>query len=137
MVLIQEKDSEINQVKNIESKKTNQPITFALTDDDADNAELKTRKTNSGFGIGFPENPQKGDLFLRVDTLPNKLYKWNGKKWIEIDKTMNDRYAHDEEYIKYLLEKVRNREISIDDLTRLEQDQILKNLSYIEKGRLL
>lgn len=36
-----------------------------------------------GFGIQFPRGPVTGDTFLRTDYLPNRLFRWNGNKWIK------------------------------------------------------
>jgi DNA-directed RNA polymerase subunit H (RpoH/RPB5) len=92
------------------------------------NTELDN-PTNAGFGTEYPKNPQKGDLFLRVDYLPNKLYKWNEKKWIEIDKSVTDRYTYDEQYIKHLVEKLRSGEYDYDLLTPAEQEQISRYIN--------
>jgi hypothetical protein len=84
---------------------------------------------NASFGTTFPANPIKGDLFLRVDYMPSKLFKWVGN-WIEMDKAASDTYAYDQEYIKLLIDKVNTGEYDVDDLSQLEQDQIadyLKN----------
>jgi hypothetical protein len=35
-----------------------------------------------GFGINFPLNAETGDYFLRNDFLPNKLFRYNGSKWV-------------------------------------------------------
>ena len=35
-----------------------------------------------GFGINFPLNADSGDYFLRTDFLPNKLFRYNGTKWV-------------------------------------------------------
>jgi hypothetical protein len=109
---------------------------LALTADDADNIPSSSKNSTAGFGTRFPANPQKGDMFLRVDVLPNRLYKWNGQKWIEVAKTTTDRYAYEEEYIKYITEKIIKGEYNIDDLSKPEQDAVLKRLSYDQKGRL-
>jgi hypothetical protein len=82
--------------------------------------------TNVGFGTEFPKNPNKGDMFLRVDILPNKLYKWNETKWIEIDKKSTDSYSYDEKYIKHLIDKIENGEYDIDMLNDAELEQIEK-----------
>jgi len=37
-----------------------------------------------GSGTTFPANPSVGDYFLRVDYLPNLLYRWDGGLWIRI-----------------------------------------------------
>jgi len=40
-----------------------------------------------GFGIQFPSAPVADDFFLRVDTLPNRLYRFDGKQnsWIAVE----------------------------------------------------
>ena len=35
----------------------------------------------TGTGISFPPNPQVGDYFLRIDYLPNVLFRWDGTIW--------------------------------------------------------
>ena len=109
---------------------------LALTELDADNVPTSSVSSTAGFGTKFPTNPQKGDMFLRVDMLPNKLFKWNGQKWIEIAKTTTDRYAYEEEYIQYLLQKIRTREYTMDDLSSVERDQVVSRMSYNEKTKL-
>ena len=109
---------------------------LALTELDADNISTSTASSQAGFGTKFPTNPQKGDLFLRVDMLPNKLYKWNGQKWIEVAKSTTDRYAYEEEYIKYITEKVITGEYDIDDLSKPEQEEVLKRLTHSQKAQL-
>jgi hypothetical protein len=110
---------------------------FALTEADADNVDnIPTRLGHSGFGTAFPSNPDRGDMFLRVDSMPNRLYKWNGVKWIEISKDSTDTYAHNKEYINYLIEKIRSGEYSVDNLSQAEIDQIMDKLNYTEKTTL-
>lgn len=36
-----------------------------------------------GFGIQFPRNPFTGDTFLRTDYLPNRLFRFDGTRWIK------------------------------------------------------
>ena len=109
---------------------------LALTEDDADNIPTSTASSQAGFGTKFPANPQKGDMFLRVDMLPNKLYKWNGQKWIEVAKSTTDRYAYEEEYIKYITDKITSGEYDMDDLSKSEQEEVLKRLTHDQKRRL-
>ena len=71
---------------------------------------------DAGFGSSFPATPGKGDLFLRVDYLPSRLYKYNGSKWIEVDKDSNNRLAYNSAYIEHLIQKIRTGEYDIDDL---------------------
>ena len=132
IVLIQEKEAELTALKP-----PTPPITLALTDADADNLAVPLAVTSqAGFGTSFPTNPNKGDMYLRVDMLPNKPYKWNGKKWIEVDKSTTDRYAYEESYIQYLIDKIKTREYTLDDLTKAEQEEVLIRLDYDTKRKL-
>ena len=79
---------------------------------------------DAGFGSAFPANPDKSDVFLRIDYLPSRLYKFNGTKWIEIDKSTNDRLAYNQAYIEHLIEKIRSGEYDIDDLNDAERNEI-------------
>ena len=134
VVVIQEREAEIAKIKRPSS--TPKPITFALTEDDADNSPTSNTASDAGFGTKFPVNPKKGDLFLRVDMLPNKLYKWNGQKWIEVAKSTTDRYAYEEEYIKYITGKIVTGEYDIEDLSKAEQEEVLKRLTHSQKAQL-
>ena len=42
----------------------------------------------TGAGISFPQNPQVGDYFLRIDYFPQLLYRWDGKLWVRISKNI-------------------------------------------------
>ena len=42
----------------------------------------------TGAGISFPTNPAVGDYFLRIDYLPQLLYRWDGKLWIQISQNV-------------------------------------------------
>jgi hypothetical protein len=95
----------------------------------ADNME--GNETASGFGTNFPPSANKGDTFLRVDYLPNKLFKFNGSKWIEVDKTNSDAYAYDEQYILFLIEKLKSGEYDLDQLSTSEQELVAEKLQQI------
>lgn len=91
-----------------------------------DNPGLVDRPANTSFGTEFPINPQRGDMFLRVDYLPNRSYKWNGQKWIDVNA---EQYAYDEEYIKHLIDRIDRGEYSVDLLSETEQEQIQRYLN--------
>ena len=94
----------------------------------ADNAvELRTAP-DSSFGTEFPAAANKGDLFLRTDYLPTKLFKYNGATWFELDKANTDSYAYNDQYIEYLIEKLRSGEYDTDDITDTEHEQIAQYL---------
>jgi hypothetical protein len=37
------------------------------------------------YGISFPNNPINGQYFLRTDQLPNRLYRYEGTKWVKFE----------------------------------------------------
>jgi hypothetical protein len=82
------------------------------------------RKSNSNFGTKFPELANKGDTFVRVDVLPNRVYKFDGKRWIEINKETTDTYLHDREYIKHLVSMIETGQYDVDLLSESEQREI-------------
>jgi hypothetical protein len=64
------------------------PRTFGYTDgymvgsDKAPNSEpLKT-------GTIFPNDPKVGDYFLRLDYLPQQMFRWSGKSWVKISENV-------------------------------------------------
>ena len=36
-----------------------------------------------GFGIAFPRDNMDGDFFLRTDFLPNRMFKYDGNRWVK------------------------------------------------------
>ena len=97
----------------------------------ADNVEGNAQVA-ADFGTAFPPTAKKGDMYLRVDYLPTKLFKFNGQTWMNVDKTVTDSYTYNEEYVKYLIAKIDSGEYSLDDLTETEQDQIAEYLNKNE-----
>ena len=129
-------DSEVNKFPKIPetAQRTKKdlplvPETLNVRKLQADNIGIDI--PNSGFGIKFPDNANKGDMFLRVDHLPNKLYKHNGFKWIEVDKDKTDSYTYDEQYIQYLIDKLSSGEYEIDQLNETEQNLVAQQLKKI------
>ena len=91
----------------------------------ADNTTVELGKgAHSSFGNEYPKNPEKGDVYLRTDYLPNRLFKFNGSKWIEVDKTQTDLYAYDELYIKHLITEIEAGRYDTESLTDVERNQI-------------
>ena len=103
--------------------KSLRPDIFMLTAD-------SQRTISTNFGIKFPDDANKGDVFVRVDALPNCVYKYDGRKWIEVQKDQSDTYLYNQKYIKYLVEKIEKGEYDLDLLSHSEKEQIelfLKN----------
>lgn len=89
---------------------------------------IQDTDTKFGFGMVFPVDAAKGDLFCRTDGLPTTLFKFNGTKWIEIDKTLTDLYSYDDSYINYLISKISSGEYDPELLTDAERSQIEQRL---------
>ena len=59
-----------------------------------------------GFGIQFPRNPVEGDFFLRTDYMPNRMFNYDGTRWVkykdDVRMTLSntlDRYTHRTSFI--------------------------------------
>jgi len=96
--------------------KTQHPDLFLKIDDD--------EGISTGFGTEFPKLATKGDIFVRVDQMPNRVYKFEGHKWMEINKENTQTYIFDEEYIKYLVAKIETGEYDLDLLSEKEKAEI-------------
>jgi len=90
--------------------------------------EIETNYTTVEFGTVFPDRAVKGDIYIRVDYLPTKVFKWNGTTWIEIDKNNSDTYAYNDEYIKHLIEKLGSGEYDPELLNDVERSQLEQQL---------
>jgi hypothetical protein len=95
----------------------------------ADNVSPGTAGEMRGFGTSFPAESVKGDMFLRVDQLPNRLYKFNGTTWIEVDKSLSDQYAYNDQYIDHLIDKISTGEYDLDLLSEIERISIENRLN--------
>ena len=80
--------------------------------------------TNVDFGTAFPPSPAKGDAYIRVDYLPSRLFKFNGTKWIEIDKDSTDSFTYNDNYIDHLIAKISSGEYDPELLNDNERQQI-------------
>ena len=100
----------------------------------ADN-ETASKAAQCGFGDRFPDNPEKSDMFIRTDYLPERLFKWNGAKWIEVDKNSTDSYTYNQAYIQHLISKLEAGEYEIEDLSDAEQSQVEQQIEDILKNK--
>ena len=41
--------------------------------------------TSVSAGIVFPMSPDEGDYYLRLDYVPNRLFRYDGKRWVKIE----------------------------------------------------
>ena len=96
----------------------------------ADNDQIDS-VVRSDFGNTFPTDPGKGDMYLRIDFLPNRLFKYNGNTWLQVDKDQTDVYAYDKLYIEHLISEIDAGKYEIDSLSEVEREQIKQ---YLEKS---
>ena len=60
------------------------PRTFGYTTGYLDGTNEAPNGEPTGAGIAFPQNPQVGDYFLRIDYFPQLLFRWDGQLWVRI-----------------------------------------------------
>lgn len=60
------------------------PRSFGYTTGYLDGTAEAPNGFPTGAGIAFPQNPQVGDYFLRIDYFPQLLYRWDGQLWVRI-----------------------------------------------------
>ena len=82
------------------------------------------RKVDTNFGTKFPDFAQKGDVFVRVDSLPNRVFKFDSTRWIEVNKERSDSYLHDQKYIEFLVDMIDKGQYDVELLSENEKDQI-------------
>jgi hypothetical protein len=91
-------------------------------------ALIDNNASESGFGLTLPATAHKGDTWVLTSTLPNRVYKFNGNKWISVDKTQTDNYTYNEAYLDHLIAKLESGEYDIELLSSNEQEQITQRL---------
>ena len=63
----------------------------------------------AGFGISFPTaNVDKGDYFLRTDYLPNRLFRYDGLRWIKIEDSVRITMSNTDSKVNYKTGFVNN-----------------------------
>lgn len=97
---------------------------YSIDERPGDYIEPPVHQPRADFGTDFPTSPEKGDMFLRTDFKPSRLFKWNDIKWIEVNKKSTDAYSYNDAYIQFLAEKVSTGEYSFDELNDVEQQQV-------------
>lgn len=64
------------------------PRTFGYTDGYLSGAALAPNGEAFTSGIEFPSNPKVGEYFLRLDYLPQQMFRWDGKLWVKISENV-------------------------------------------------
>ncbi len=80
------------------------------------------------FGVKFPKYAKRGQIFVRVDITPNRIFKFDGNRWIEISKEQSSSYL-DDQYVEFLIAKIGTGEADLDMLTDDERSRISEYLT--------
>jgi hypothetical protein len=82
----------------------------------------------AGFGISFPTaNVDKGDYFLRTDYLPNRLFRFDGTRWVKIEDSVRITTTNNNSRANYKTSFVNNSTSSTINGLTVEQRQALTN----------
>ena len=76
------------------------------------------------FGTEFPKLSLAGDSYIRIDSVPHRVYKFNGKKWITVEKSQNTTYLTNLAYLRFLIQQLEQNGYDPELLTYAEQDEI-------------
>ena len=86
----------------------------------------------TGAGIAFPQNPQVGDYFLRIDYLPQLLYRWDGQLWIRISENVRTDTGFTAEDSSQQSSFINNSNVTVlTDGTTTTQKQALSSILTI------
>ncbi len=92
-------------------------------------SDMEPNKQKVNFGSTFPEYSAMGDIFVRIDAMPHKVFKFNGAKWIDIGREKSDTYLSNTNYVQHLVEKISTGEVDPDILTEVEMDAIQSHIN--------
>ena len=82
-----------------------------------------------GFGISFPTNNEEGDYFLRTDFLPNRMFRYDGTRWVKVQDDIRMSLSNTLERQTYKTTFINNTKSSeIDGETVQERQSLSKAL---------
>ena len=82
----------------------------------------------AGFGISFPNSGiDKGDYFLRTDFLPNRLFRYDGNRWVKIEDSVRITTTNNDSRANYKTGFVNNSTTDTINGLTVEQRQSLTN----------
>jgi hypothetical protein len=97
-----------------------------------DKTKIKEEEDNLGvkatYGESFPVDPDKGQLHTLTNVYPHELKKWNGNKWIDVDKDGTSAYLTND-YIKHLVDQLARNTQDVDDLSAEEKAAVSNYLT--------
>lgn len=72
------------------------PVANGWTDGYLTGDGLAPNGHNVTSGTTFPSSPSEGDYALRLDYLPNRLFRYNGTRWVKVENTERTSLTHGE-----------------------------------------
>jgi hypothetical protein len=78
-----------------------------------------------GFGIQFPRNNIEGDYFLRTDFLPNRMFRYDGRRWVKVSDNIRMSLSNTLERQTYKTSFINNTKTSQIDGEIVEERQSL------------
>jgi hypothetical protein len=81
------------------------------------------------FGTEFPKFARSGDIYTRTDSLPHRVFKFNGSKWVEMKREQTSVYLQNIPYLQLLISKIESGEYDPELLTANEEESIAHYLS--------
>ena len=92
-----------------------------------------------GHGIQFPEAPAADDFFLRTDFLPNRLFRFDGSRWIKVEDAVRMGMTNDDSrqtqktgFINNT-NYIYNDRIAVDPITLSVGDYVINtNIAFTE-----
>lgn len=87
----------------------------------------------TGAGIAFPQNPNIGDYFLRIDYFPQILYRWDGQLWVRVSTNVRTDTGFTSEDTSQLSSFINNSNVMVlTNGTTVTQSQPLSSVLGIE-----
>ena len=81
-----------------------------------------------GFGIKFPIDHQEGDYFLRTDFLPNRMFKYDGIRWVKVEDDIRMTLSNTLQRQTYKTEFINNTNTNNIDGEVIEERQSLSKV---------
>lgn len=108
------------------------PRTFGYTTGYLDGDGTAPNGFPTGAGIVFPQNPQVGDYFLRIDYFPQILYRWDGRMWVRISENVRTQTGFSVSNTSQLSGFINNdAQVKLTDGTYVDQKQPLSSILTI------
>ena len=77
-----------------------------------------------GNGIAFPGNPNLGDYFLRLDYLPNRLFRYDGSRWNKIEDKVRTSLTPGAENQSQISSYINNNKTWVDASGRTRSERV-------------